>query len=158
MSTRTFQLYLLWFRFLRVVRASARTFIGESRELQRRLPGMLRWLRALWLMPLWISFELYILAWERLEQYALTKYHHRLHWWQRGIFCLALSLTAWHVFVLQVTGWSLSERTVWISLVHGFALFLLWKRGARALRQVLGVRPVRPTDTRNPYAGLDLGN
>lgn len=151
MSFSTFQFYVLWFRIQRFVRAGARPTGVHLREIRRGLPGLFRWLRSLFLSPLAISFEVNLLAWERLEKRIEKRYHYHLHGWHRTLFCAALSLTLWQAVLLIITGGSLSGWTFVFSIAHGLAIQIFWKRGARYFRHLLAVRPLR-------NGGLDLGN
>jgi len=156
MSPFMFNLYMVWFRIMHIVRSLARTLRRTGNELAPRLFGALRWFRSVLLAPLWISFELYIALWDYLERRNHGKY--RLRLWHRSLFCLALSCTVGLAVLLVITGLSVNEGTFLFSGVHGLALFLTWKRGARWLRKMLGARPMRPMNSNNAYEGLDLGN
>lgn len=156
MSPLKFQLYMVWFRIQRTLRLVARWITGRSAALGPRLVGASRWLGSVLLAPLWISFEVYVMLWESIGRRMNGK--RRLRTWQRGLFCLALSLLlGLGVFTLTV-GWSASPLTLGLSVLHGVMVFVVWKRGARWLRKILRVRPVRPVSPKDAYAGLDLGN
>lgn len=147
---------MLWFRIQRALRLMARRITGRSAAIGPRLVGAFRWLGSVLLAPLWTSFEAYVMLWESLERRTNGKHH--LRTWQRGLFCLALSLLlGLGVFPLAM-GWSASPLMLGLSVLHGVLVFVAWKRGARWLRKILGVRPVRPLNPNNVYAGLDLGN
>ncbi len=158
MSARTFQLYMLWFRFLQVIRTSGRAVRRTGSGIVVHLPVLLRWIGSIVFAPLWISLELYILAWRRLEHELQARNKIRLHSWQRAVFCVTLSLTVGQAALLVITGASVSDTTFLLALVHGFAAAIVWKRGLRWSRKILGVRPVRAANSDDPYAGLDLGN
>lgn len=157
MSNYEFQLYLHWFRVLRIVRASARWSDAHLRSVGRRVPRILRWLLSVMFTPLALSFEVYLAAWTRLDRRAQARGGVPLRSWHRALFCLTLSLTVWHALLLLGTGWALSTWTVGFCVVHGLVIFALWKRGVRWGRQILGVRPVRPKNPAHAYDNLDFG-
>lgn len=162
MTTRTFPLWMLWFRFLRFVRTHRRRAVGFVRgtgpKILREGPQLARWLRDLLLAPFWIMFEFTILAWEALERAAQQRWKMRARTYHRALFCVGLSLTTGQAALLVITGVRLSEWTFLFSVLYGLLVFFAWKRGARFLRKILGVRPVRSRDADHPFAGLDLGN
>jgi hypothetical protein len=151
------QLLVLRVRLRQARRAAVRRLVHLLRTAWRGLPGLLRWIRSVLLVPLWLSFELYIRTWERLERRMRGRSTLQVRSWHRALFCLAVSLTAWQAGMLLVSGASLSEWTMIFSAAHGVAVCIWWKRGVRWFRAVLGVRPVRSASA-NPWAGLDLGN
>lgn len=156
MSALRFQLYMNWFRVLAVFRTLTR---AADRHVRKNLPGGLaglRWLRAVWLTPLWLSFELAITLWEYFEAHSGGKWH--LRTWQRALWWLALALAMDLGLVVFGAHVPVSEGLLLLCAGHGVILFVTWKRGARWFRRMLGVRPVRPSKGTNPYEGLDLGN
>lgn len=157
MSPRVFQLYMLWFRILRWIRKTVRSLTPLRGEIWQRSLAALCWLRAVALTPLWVSFEIYILAWDYLERRVSARYHQKLHAGHRALFCLVTSLVGCQALLVIVSGLYVSEVTVIVSAVHALVIFIFWKRGARWCRTILGARPLRPT-SRNPYEGLDLNN
>lgn len=158
MSDSTFRLYLVYFRLLRIMRVLARSLNRANAKYVPRLRSILREVRAGLLLPLWLSLELFILAWEYVEGQVWQRFHAQLRTWHRGLFCIALSLCARQVFLLLIPGFLFQESSLVLALVSAMAIFLLWKRGARWCRSILGVRPLRRPSKKDQYGGLDLGN
>lgn len=155
MSPRTFQFHLYLFRFQIAMR---RSFRSAQKQLVLAVPltlAGLRWTGQLLLSPLWVFFVLSIGLWERLARRMSGRYH--LRTWQRGLYCLGLSLGSGLALTL-LNGWGVNQIILLLTCAPGVLLFITWKRGARWLGKLLGACPVRSMNPEDAYAGLDLGN
>lgn len=155
MSPRAFQYHMYWFRFQIAMRKVLRSAQKELRSAAPRILAGLRWAGQVWLLPLWMFFVLSIALWERLERRTRGRYH--LRTWQRGLYCVGLSLGLGLTIAL-LKGWDADLLSLLLFCGPGLLLFVTWKRGSRWLGMQLGVRPVRSTNSEDAYAGLDLGN
>jgi hypothetical protein len=142
---------------VRHARASVRAFIRLAAQFVAGLPACLRWLRSAALFPLWLSFEAYVAGWEWLEREGKRRWNLEVRDRHYLLYCLALSLTVTQTFCLRWVHAGPSSASVLLSIAHGLATYLFWKRGRRWCRQLIGVRPRRYYDLANPHAGLDFG-
>lgn len=155
MSPLTFQLYMYWFRVLREARLLLRRIRATVEAVAPQTIRGLFGLRAKVLAPLWRSFMLYIWFWETLER--RTRDGFPLRTWQRGLYCVGLSL-AIGLGLTLLLGPGLRPITLFLAGTHGVIVFLTWKRGARQLGKFLGVRPMRFDDPGKAYQSMDFGN
>jgi hypothetical protein len=112
--------------------------------------------RDLLVWPLYLSFELYIRAWEFCEEAAL-QWNRQLRRWHRLALCVVLSLSG------GLLWWMLAHDapSLWrlgACLGHAAGMNLAWKRGRRWCRRQLGLRPRVYDDPKQALASIDLGN
>lgn len=127
-------------------------------EIERVAPRMLRWLQALLLGPIWMSFEGYIALWKRLESSAKRQLNIQVNNWYRALYCLVLSLTVAQFALMILAQVPLSSGTMGLSLLHGLAIQVFWERGRRWTKRRLGLRSLPSSDPKRPFDSLDLGN
>lgn len=145
------QLYLVF-----GVRVDEIRLMGLRLQVKRSVRSCLRWLRSVFLFPLWISFEIPIALWDELEYRASRTWGMHLLSWHRFLFCLVVSLTVVQFGCLRLSGAHLGPFTVLLSGAHGLALQFLWRKGARWCEQILGVRPIIYADDQEAYDHLEF--
>ncbi len=138
--------------------ASAPTWRQLARATGEKMLAFVRWLWTILLAPVYISFEVYMATWAFWVRRTNINAGLQSDGWQRGLFCLVLSLTLGQGILLTLTRMPCSTWSFLVCGMHGVAVHVLWKRGQRWCRQQLGIRPTRSANPNKPWDALDFGN
>jgi hypothetical protein len=142
----------------RAVRASVPILLRCRAVALNRTLRFCRWLRAVLILYLWISFEGEMHGWALFQREAAKRLAWQTRGWHRFVYCLMLSLAGGQVSLALGMHSGPNMGTFLLCAAHGAAVHIFWQRGVRWCKQILGVRPSRSSDPTKPYAGLDLGN
>lgn len=116
--------------------------------------GFWRWLSRLVVFWIWVSLELEVRGWELFQPRMRQNQPPSI--WPRLAYHLAFSLVGFQTFLLVLARSPVSWWSLLLCAVHGFVAYFCARRAIRWCKQVLGVRPLRTVDPKNPCGGLDL--